>query len=100
MIAYIQINRIRSKNQEQFTSRCEIESYEDTVVTGKDFLLLNYTDKACSVHAYNDYYEPINNVPVVKAATEYTSSDGRNYILILNESLWIPNMKYSLLNPN
>ena len=39
-------------------------------------------------------------MPIVSAATGYTSANGENYILILNEALWMPNLNHSLLNPN
>ena len=62
---------------------------------------MNYTFRAYTVRAYSDDYEPLNDVPIIRAAAGgYTSRDGRNYILILNEALRMPRMDHSLINPN
>ena len=42
----------------------------------------------------------MNNGSIIKAVTGYTSSDGRNYRVVLNEALWILSMVHSLSNPN
>jgi hypothetical protein len=39
-------------------------------------------------------------VPIVMAATGYTSSSGMNYILLFPEALYLPNLEHSLFNPN
>ena len=62
---------------------------------------MHYTDRTCTVSPYNeDEYKPISGVPIVQAATGYTSKSGRNYILILNEALSMPSLDHSLWNPN
>lgn len=61
---------------------------------------MNYTDRACTVHTYAVNYDPMKDVPIVKAATGFTTSDGRNYILVFNEALWMPNLDHTLVNPN
>ena len=42
----------------------------------------------------------MKDVPIVSAATGYTSANGRNYILVFNETLYIKEMQYTLINPN
>ena len=99
LIAPLHVSQEDSREQ-NYAARCELDSHADTIVAGGNCLLLNYTDRACTVHAYDEKYQPHNDVPVVKAATGYTSKDGRNYILILNEALWMPDLGHTLINPN
>ena len=94
----VKVNEV--SRQHNYTSKCELDSHADTIVAGGNCMVMNHTDRVCTVHAYNDNYEPLNNIPVVRAATGFTSSDGRNYILVLNEALWMPNLDHSLINPN
>ena len=49
---------------------------------------------------YSDDYEAKTGIQVVQAATRYTASDGQEYILILNEALWMPDLDHTLINPN
>jgi hypothetical protein len=42
----------------------------------------------------------MKDVPIVSAATGFTSANGRNYILVFNEALYIKEMQHSLINPN
>ena len=62
---------------------------------------MHYTDRTCTVSPYDDQeYKPVTDVPIVQAATGFTSSNGRNYILIINEALSMPSLDHSLWNPN
>ena len=78
----------------------ELDSHADTVVAGRNTLVLSYTDRVCEVSPYLDEYEPMKNVPIVSAATGCTSYTGESYILILNEALYMPKLNHTLLNPN
>ena len=42
----------------------------------------------------------MKDVPIVSAATGYTSANGRNYILVFNEELYTKEMQHTLINPN
>ena len=80
----------------------ELDSHADTVVLGRNCVVMNYTNRACNVMPYTDSYEPIKDVPVVQGATGYTNpKTGQSYILVFNEALWMgDHMDHSLLNPN
>ena len=82
---------------ERVHGRCELDSHADTIVAGKNCTVLHYTSNVCEVMPYSDEYEPVKNVPVVQAATGYTSSNGRSYIIVFNEAL---SLDHSLINPN
>ena len=79
------------KRHEYYTGRSELDSHADTMAAGRNCIITNYTDRTCTVSPYEeDEYKPITGVPIVQAATAYTSKSGRNYILILNEALSMP----------
>ena len=89
------------KRNDYYTGRSELDSHADTMVAGRNCVIINYTDRTCTVSPYNeDEYKPVTGVPIVQAATGYTSKSGRNYILILNEALSMPSLDHSLWNPN
>lgn len=83
-------------------STIEMDSHADTIVFGKNFMLMSSTGRECSVVPYNDTYQAINNIMIVSAATAWTSqATGETYILIFNEGLWMGDtMNHSLINPN
>ena len=96
------VNRYNKPKQiEYYTGRSELDSHADTMVAGRNCIIINYTDRTCTVSPYNEEeYKPVTGVPIVQAATGYTSKSGRNYILIMNEALSMPSLDHSLWNPN
>ena len=82
--------------------RIELDSHADTTVFGKNFVLLSYTGRECDVAPYTDTYDAIKNIPIVSAATAWTSLEStETYILVFNEGLWMQGeMDHSLINPN
>jgi len=83
-----------------YTSTVEVDSHADSFVAGKNCIPMHYTERSCDVQPYSDDYAPVKNVPIVTAATGYTSANGLNYILIFPEALYLPNLEHSLFNPN
>ena len=63
---------------------------------------MSYTGKVCDVSPYSEAYQPMENIPIVTAATAWQSPvTGRTYILIFNEALWMgDSMSSTLINPN
>ena len=82
--------------------RIELYSHADTIVFGKNYVVLNYTGQECDVSPYTDTYEYIKSVSIAKAGTAWTSPEtGSTYILVFNEGLWMGDkMDHSLINPN
>ena len=80
----------------------EMDTHADTCVLGKNFIVLHYTGRVCDVYPYTDTYDGITGVPIVTGATVWTSPDtGETFILVVPESLWMPEkMPHSLMNPN
>ena len=42
----------------------------------------------------------MKDILVVSAATGFMFANGRNYILVFHEELYMPNMRHTLINPN
>ena len=82
--------------------RIELDSRADTTVFGKKFVLLSYTGRECDLAPYTNTYDAIKNIPIVTAATTWTSLEStETYILVFNEGLWMQGkMDHSLINPN
>ena len=87
-------------DSEGYVGKTEMDSHADTTVAGRNCVVMKYTERSCDVSPYSDEYEAVKGVPVVQAATGYTSKNGRNYILILNKALWMEHLDHSLVNPN
>ena len=84
------------------TSTCEMDSHADTCVLDCNFSPIYFTGRKCSVCAYNDDYDPIDNIPIAAGTTAYDDPyDGNTYILVIHEGLYFgEKMRHSLLNPN
>ena len=94
------LRRISDVQGQPFHGRCEMDSHADTTVAGKNCAILKYTDRSCDVAPFSEKYTPMKDIPIVTAATGYTSANGRNYILVFNEALYIKDMEHTLINPN
>ena len=54
---------------EKTYGRCELDTRADTTVAESNCVVLQYTGKEFDVTMYSDSYEPIQNIPIVHAAT-------------------------------
>ena len=92
---------ILGPNSREF-GNLEFDSHADTIVFGRNFVQLAHSGRECDVSPYTDTYQSIKNVPIVSAATAWTSPvTGEVYILVFHEGLWMATqMEHSLLNPN
>ena len=66
--------RVVSANKEDtpLHGRSEIDSHVDTTVSGKNCVILCYTDPSCDVAPFSNKSTPMKDVPIVFAATGYT----------------------------
>ena len=95
----------QKKNTNEFETvygRMELDSHADTIVLGKNAIVLQHTNRECDVSPYSDSYAPIRNVPIVTGATAITSTEtGETSILVFNEAIWMgDHLSHSLINPN
>ena len=85
---------------ESFHGRCELDSHADTTVAGKNSAIIKYTDQSCDVTPLSEIYTTMKDIPIMSAATGFTSENGRNYILVFHEAFYMPDMRHTLINPN
>ena len=57
-------------------SRTELDSHADTTALGRNAVVLEYTDRECTVSPYAETYDAIPQVPIVRGATGITRVDG------------------------
>ena len=74
--------------------------YADTTVVGKKCAIINYTDRNCDVAPLSEKYTLMKDIPIVSAATIFTLENGRNYILVFHEALYMPDMRRTSINTN
>ena len=60
---------VTSSSSKVHYGQCELDSHADTIVAGKNCIVLSYTGKECSVVPYQDGYESTDNVPIANVAT-------------------------------
>ena len=67
----------------------EMDSHADTCVLGKNFIVLNYTNRVTDVYGYSKELGAIRDIPIVTGATAIDDPNtGETIILIVNEALW------------
>ena len=93
------INSTRIQDQgDLYSSRTELNSHADITVAGGNCTVMHYTEISCNITPFYDTYEPMKNITIITAATGFTSTTGRQYILVFNESLYIKGMDHTLIN--
>ena len=71
------------------------------MLSRSDFIHLHYTNRSADVYPYSDVYAPMENIPIVTAATAFYHPDDNTYILVFHESLYYSTkIRHSLINPN
>jgi hypothetical protein len=100
------VSQVRYKQYQDLNSTisgpCELDSRADTCVTGANCVVLEETAQNVSVSAFTDSHKPLENTPIITAATAYDDEiTGTTYILILGQVLYLgQHMKNSLICPN
>ena len=94
------ISRVRNKAVTH--NKMEMDSHADTVVLGKNCVVISFTGRECDVSPYTDTYDSIKGVPIVTGASAWTCPDtGETMILVFHEALWMGDvLEHSLINPN
>ena len=75
------ISSVREQTKKYGTSthhgRCELDSHTDTIVTGKNFTILNYTGRSFEVSPFSKQYKPLQDIPIVTTDTRYSATNVR-----------------------
>jgi hypothetical protein len=84
------------------SARVELDSHADTHALGVNCRVIHDTGRTCSVSAFADHIETVDNVHIVSGAMAWDDPvRGETFVLVMNESLWLGDrMSVTLLNPN
>jgi hypothetical protein len=78
-------------------SRTDLDSRANTPVVGSGAHVLVDHNRTCEVSPFSPDYEPME-VTLVDTAVRY-DRDGRVYILLIRNALFVPSLEYNLLPP-
>ena len=84
----------------EFHGWAELDTDADTTFAGRNCTILHHTERSRDVAPFSDTYEPMKDVDILSSATGFTSLIGRQYILVFNEALYIPELDNTLINTN
>ncbi|MGH3053527.1 MAG: hypothetical protein ACRDL7_00940, partial [Gaiellaceae bacterium] len=100
----VDLNRKISEvtSQTMVKARADLDSHADTSCAGAGTVVIEYTNKTCDVSPFATEYEPLVQIPVIKAGTAYNDPiTGVTYILILSQALYFGDrMSNTLICPN
>jgi hypothetical protein len=79
-------------------STLEQNSHINNSCARKACCILEFLNKSFIVRSFSSQYDELQDVPIVKAAMAYDAPDGEEYILVLNEALYLgEHIEHSLL---
>ena len=80
----------------------ECDTNADTCCLGKNFVIIEFTQRKADMYAYIKDIAPIVGVTIVSGETAWDDPVTRQtYILVINKGLYYcNNMDHSLINPN
>ena len=80
-------------------SRTDLDSHANMPVVGREAYVLADLGKTRDVFPFSPDYKPLK-VPMVDAALKYECPfDGKVYILVIRNALYVPSMDYNLIPP-
>ena len=99
-------HRISSARRKQvikrkiFYGKTELNSHANNTVAGRNCVPICHTERLCDVALFSDMYEPTKDVVIIYAATGFTSTTGRQYIIFFCECLYTSELSHTLINAN
>ena len=101
-IAASTTNRPPNDTETGTEGRLESDGHADTTVAGANMRCLAFTGQTCTVRPFTDKYEPMENIPIVTAATAVVDPNtGETTVLVFHQALWFgTSMEGSLIAPN
>lgn len=83
------------------TCLAELDSHADTCALNETALILEYTDRVVDVKPFSNDYQPLEEIPIVKAALAYDAVTGETFILLFGQALYFGSkIDHIRLNPN
>ena len=93
-------HREKVLTREKFYGRTEPDIHADTTVSGRNCVPIWHTERSCDVAPFSDTHEPIKDFAIIYAATRFTSTTGRKYIIVFHEWLYMSKLSHTFINPN
>jgi len=97
-----QSNDVQNKTTPGHIARNEMDTHADTCCAGANWRVMEFTGDICEVTPFLELYEPVNEIPVARCGSVWTSPHtGKEYLLVCDQMLWFgTTLPHSLLNPN
>ena len=90
---------MKRANEMNVESRTELDSHTNMPVVGKHAYIIAETGKKVDVSPFTPDYKPLT-VPLVDAMVKYGNPyNGKSYILVLCNALYVPSMDNNLIPP-
>ena len=79
-----------------------MDSNDNTCCLGKNFIVINITERTADVYPNDTSYEPMHNAPIVTGASKYINiNTGIWFIIVINEALYYGKKPgHSMINLN
>ena len=79
-----------------------LDSHADISCAGRDaYILAQNEGRTCTVHPFNESYDPMTGINIVNALYKYETTDGDEYVLEVNQCLdFTKTMTHSILCTN
>ena len=83
-------------------ARNELDTHADTACMGSNWHPIDFTGEECEVAPFHGDYSALQNIPVGKCCSVWTSPDtGEEFLLVIDQALWFgSSLEHSLVNPN
>ena len=82
-----------------YSGKTYLDSHADTTMAGRNCTVMHDEERSCDVAPFSNRYNPMTNISIITAATGFTSTTGRKYILVFNEALYIKDIDHTLIHP-
>ena len=93
---------IAASGLDKYTSEsmAELDSHKNMIVLGNQALFIQDTGKSAEVNEFSSNIQGMSKLPVVDAVVTYNCTfSSESYLLVMQNDLHIPSIKYNLIPP-
>ena len=96
----LKVAAAKSTTEDEIYAAVELDSHADSAVVGKTSRILERTGRRASVSGFTDSLGKAISVEIVHACVIYDcDKSGRSYLLIIRNTLHVPEMNECLIHP-
>ena len=78
-----------------------MDTHADTCCSGANWTPMHYTGEICEMSPFLNTYAPVQEIPVARCCTVWIDDEGKEYLLVGDEILWIETAPENLMiHPN